>query len=466
MDYGTEPGPIENVQNKFNGWLTNLENDDIIWNVPDGEWGRTNKRVILFVHGYNNDEDSARIWNRCVFKRLYWQGYKGNLLGIIWRGDKLGPGWFNHNVYNAFETGYALGTQLPNIKQACGDRKIILFTQSLGAVVASEAVNNNDSNLIYKFIMSEAAIGRRAYLPGPIEPGTENEQLLEVAQEYGYTTDTEAPYHFDVVWQNLWSQYPYLHSDGIAPWWPDNTDLEWDPQNHTASQPNGSEPDEAVVDFQVRWRDIYNKDENGIPRDCYDPQGYGTPWCGIFKEVPYKIECRLYCSHSHNDAVLGPDEWEGEEVRDEGLWGQINAWMTNQIGTSVIGGKPDDSMDDNDDDNFDLDGNGREDIADCFDEDLFRQLDYTVASPIITRKSREWAALSFYFCNLQLAAGFVGIGEHPQGKYTSIDNEERGIIDHSSMRAHPYWDIDTDTSTSPIGTWDFWYWLYVNMEIE
>jgi len=97
-----------------------------------------------------------------------------------------------------------------------------------------------------------------------------------------------------------------------------------------------------------------------------------------------------------------------------------------------------------------------------FDEGLYRQPDYTVNPVIITRKSRKWAELSWYFCSLQLAAGFDGIGNGD--KYISVDNESRGIIDHSSMMVHPIY--DNDTSDDGKGTWDFWVWVYEQMEIE
>ena len=439
-NYGEELGPVQNAMIQFQDWRDLLETDDITWNVEDKKWGRENERVLLFIHGFNNNLDDARKWNRCIFKRLYWQGYKGNQIGVMWVGDKGAAAWFNCNVYNAFETGYAFGTQLPNLKTVCGNRKLILFSHSLGVIVASQAIINNDPNMVYKYIMSEAAVSRRAFLSDPMEPGDEYSEdseftggLLALAREYGYR-DFSSPnpkerLDFDEMWQ----------TGGGDSWWPDNALLADDPQDHRASQPDGSEPGEAVVNYKVRWRDIYNKDENGNPRNCYE--GSGTPWGQIFKEVPEKLECRLYCSHSHNDAMVSPHEWEGSEVTDpSGEYPNLNAWMSNQFGIGPFGGAPD-----------------------ChFDERLYRQPDYTVNPVIITKKSRRWAELSWYFCSLQLAAGFDGIGTGT--KYISVDNESRGVLDHSSMIVHPYYDIGT--SPDQIGTWSFWHWLYESIEIE
>jgi len=59
---------------------------------------------------------------------------------------------------------------------------------------------------------------------------------------------------------------------------------------------------------------------------------------------------------------------------------------------------------------------------------------------------RRWAAMSYYFCDLTMAAGAVGIGEGAH--YASDNAADRGIDGHSAMRERPLYRV-----------WEFWGWV-------
>lgn len=65
-------------------------------------------RLILFIHGYNVNSQRAEIWNKNMYQRLYWSGYRGNYVGLDWRGNQAGALQFFHNVGNAMHTSPVL----------------------------------------------------------------------------------------------------------------------------------------------------------------------------------------------------------------------------------------------------------------------------------------------------------------------------------------------------------------------
>lgn len=62
------------------------------------------KNIIFYFHGYNVDHQDAINRNRCMFRRLYWSGYRGNYVGISWDGSSAGTVHFFQNMRNAMQT--------------------------------------------------------------------------------------------------------------------------------------------------------------------------------------------------------------------------------------------------------------------------------------------------------------------------------------------------------------------------
>ncbi len=380
-------GPI------YSSWASGIASDDVTWNISDGKWGRVNNSVVLSIHGYNNTVEEGRDYNRTVFKRLYWRGYRSGLAAVLWTGDEGTAPHFNCNVFNSFQAGSALGTILPSIKAFAGSRQLSIMTHSLGNNVASEAVRDNSVGVVKDYVMCEAATGQGAYLSGVMTPGGENPKLLTQARTFGYR-QAAGGLDFDELWVNRWSANPDLHPGNANDWWPP-------PPSTIVGQP-------SFVDYQLRWGDCYVNP---------DPQR------GYFASVPGKLDGTLYCGYSAADDVVGDTT-------------SFNAWMDNQIGFLLIGPfRPDSGADD-----------GDWDFDDMFDEDLPEQIDATVTPAVISSKMRRWAEMSYYFCDLTMAAGAVGIGNG--AKYQSDDSELRGIDGHGAMRSNPLHNV-----------WEFWGWV-------
>ena len=125
-----------------------------------------NKDILIFIHGFNVNTTESFTWNRVVFRRLYWSGYRDNYLGITWAGDW---GWpvslFDSNVYGAFQTSRAVSQfliGLPNVK-------INVMAHSLGNLVMWDALRlhkiNGGNQLVTNAISIEGAILEEAFFP-------------------------------------------------------------------------------------------------------------------------------------------------------------------------------------------------------------------------------------------------------------------------------------------------------------
>ena len=168
------------------------------YNYPDEE---CDGRHFVFVHGYNVNAGSARVWADQMFKRLWWAGSKAMFTAVDWRGDEsqiympvLGDTSPNYyiNVRHAFMTAEAASQQI----NALPGQKIVL-AHSLGNMLASSAIK--DYSLSYsKYYMLNAAVPLEAY-----DPTANNDFMIDGAWS------ALSPKFRASRWYNQFSQAPY-----------------------------------------------------------------------------------------------------------------------------------------------------------------------------------------------------------------------------------------------------------------
>ena len=137
---------------------------DSPWNFPDGE---CDGRHFVFVHGYNVNPSSARVWADAMFKRLWWSGSKASFMAVDWRGDEsqfstlmhgdVSPDYYA-NVRNAFMSA-------PAFAQGCGALAGMktLLAHSLGNMLVSSAITDCGLAGYAKYYMLNAAVPMEAY---------------------------------------------------------------------------------------------------------------------------------------------------------------------------------------------------------------------------------------------------------------------------------------------------------------
>jgi hypothetical protein len=119
-------------------------------------------RNVVFLHGFNVNQEDARGWHAETFKRLWRSGSNARFHAVTWRGDIgiVNAFHYHENVVSAFEAAPHLKSYLDGLSE---DR--IVIAHSLGCMVAASAIADHGMET-GKFFMLNAAVPAEAYDPG------------------------------------------------------------------------------------------------------------------------------------------------------------------------------------------------------------------------------------------------------------------------------------------------------------
>ena len=136
-------------------------------NWPDNE---TNEQLIVFVHGFNEDNVSAAGHASTMFKRLYWSGSCAGFAAVRWPANLLHGGGsggvfaapnFQLDVHSALANAHKLKNILNDYSNG-GWKQIHLITHSLGSMICNEALRQGAGNLVDNYVMLNAAVPTEA----------------------------------------------------------------------------------------------------------------------------------------------------------------------------------------------------------------------------------------------------------------------------------------------------------------
>lgn len=120
----------------------------------------TNGKDLVYVHGFNVDEDAARLWHENIFKRLWFAGSNAKYHGVIW--DGIGNGsiltHFHNSVVNAFATAPWVATYLDSLQST----ETVVLGHSLGNMVVSAAICEHDAT-VSQYYALDTAVALEAY---------------------------------------------------------------------------------------------------------------------------------------------------------------------------------------------------------------------------------------------------------------------------------------------------------------
>jgi pimeloyl-ACP methyl ester carboxylesterase len=141
--------------------------------------------TVVLVHGWNMTDgtqtngppgDWKKAFAETAFKRLYWQGFRGDFTAFDWpnfadqegrlQGDlEVFNSTYNASEYQAFRSGRSLMTFLAD-KKATGP--VHLLAHSMGNVVAAEALRQwtaagNGQPLVSNYVAMQGALSAGAY---------------------------------------------------------------------------------------------------------------------------------------------------------------------------------------------------------------------------------------------------------------------------------------------------------------
>jgi hypothetical protein len=131
------------------------------------------KSVILFVHGWRMGVWDYHSFSESMFKRLYWQGFKGRFAALRWptlSKDTDGPvgqfATYNRSEFRAFQSARGVSDYLAHLRQRFPDRSINVAAHSMGGIVMAEALKRDvglGRRSINHLVIMQAAVPAHCY---------------------------------------------------------------------------------------------------------------------------------------------------------------------------------------------------------------------------------------------------------------------------------------------------------------
>jgi pimeloyl-ACP methyl ester carboxylesterase len=105
-------------------------------------------QFIVFVHGWRMGQWDYHSFSETMFKRLYWQGYRGRFAALRWptlsQDDFVLPlldlFTYNRSEFRAFQSGAALAAYLNGLRGRFPDYSINVAAHSMGGIVTMEGL--------------------------------------------------------------------------------------------------------------------------------------------------------------------------------------------------------------------------------------------------------------------------------------------------------------------------------------
>lgn len=116
---------------------------------------------VLHVHGWNMADWEKDRWTETVFKRLWWQGYKGHVGGFQWP-TYTGSLTYDASELRAWRSGQALNNRITSLN-ASYSGQVRVLAHSMGNVVMGEALRLFSSSVVHTYIAAQAAVPAHCY---------------------------------------------------------------------------------------------------------------------------------------------------------------------------------------------------------------------------------------------------------------------------------------------------------------
>ncbi|MCL7488875.1 MAG: alpha/beta hydrolase [Desulfobulbaceae bacterium] len=154
-------------------WKARVENNYRQVNQGGYVGEKDNDEYFLFVHGWNVTEAERKRWTETIFKRFWWQGYKGkvglfNWPTLTWADSLLLKSFdlnnFNNSEFIAWQSAESLSKLLRNLN-VVQDKKLAVLAHSQGNVVTGEAIAkySTSDKKIDAYIATQAALSTSYY---------------------------------------------------------------------------------------------------------------------------------------------------------------------------------------------------------------------------------------------------------------------------------------------------------------
>jgi hypothetical protein len=117
---------------------------------------------VLFVHGWNMEDWEKDRWAETVFKRLWWQNYKGYVGGFQWPTLVGVTTSYDISELRAWRSAQALNGRITSLDSA-HPGQVRVIAHSMGNVVIGEALRQSSLPMVHTYLAAQAAISAHCY---------------------------------------------------------------------------------------------------------------------------------------------------------------------------------------------------------------------------------------------------------------------------------------------------------------
>lgn len=153
--------PIEEFYQKY---VVTISTDDEVnptsTAVGSYTYSPENDEYLLHVHGWNMENWEKDRWTETIFKRLWWQRYKGHVGGFQW--PTLGTLYYDRSEFRAWRSAQALSHRITALNSTYSG-EIRVLAHSMGNVVMGEALRQLSAGQVHTYIAAQAAIPAHCY---------------------------------------------------------------------------------------------------------------------------------------------------------------------------------------------------------------------------------------------------------------------------------------------------------------
>ncbi|MDR0932654.1 MAG: alpha/beta hydrolase, partial [Victivallales bacterium] len=170
----------------------------------------TTKDFFIFLHGFNVDLQEAYKWNRVMFRRLHWSGYRDNYIGLTWEGDEGNFTYFDTNVFHALQSSRSVRQFLTSLPT---NKNISIGAHSLGNLVMWDALRLHKAlgggTLVENAISIQGAVWEEAFWE---QDNVEYTATTDPGHAITYTEDQLKRHS----WAFYFRQTGHVASDAVA----------------------------------------------------------------------------------------------------------------------------------------------------------------------------------------------------------------------------------------------------------
>jgi hypothetical protein len=117
-------------------------------------------QCVVFIHGWNMTYDEYVAFSETMFKRLWWQGYKGRFCAFRW-ATLTSPFSFNDSEFRAWKYGLSLKQYVEASKSGLPGYSMNIVAHSMGNIVAGSALYRGLT--IDNYVLLQAALAAGCY---------------------------------------------------------------------------------------------------------------------------------------------------------------------------------------------------------------------------------------------------------------------------------------------------------------